>query len=260
MEKNPATLLNCRRWMIAIGASAMIVISSCDRSGRSEVSQSAPTRNTVVAKVSDNKSDWSPYALLIIDMQQDFCNPNLVSQKPSFPENVKQLLAFARSSGIEVIHIRSEFDSDLEDCPNAFKVLFANGIPCVRGSDGAKPITYATEQARERVFHKHSFDGFSNKKLADYLRQQGKQHLLIAGVTTDTCVLSTAFGAINGGFLVSLVDDCCLGHEDLVHRFVIERYAGFIFDAVDHGQIEQSLQLWQQRLDKLERLQSGKRG
>lgn len=200
--------------------------------------------------------DWSSFALIVVDVQVDFWNLNPRAADSGLAGHLTQLLADCRSSGIEVIHVRSEFDSEMTDWPPGFKLMFINGIACVRGTDGARPAVFATETADECVFIKHNFDSFSNVDLTEHLKGSGKRHLLVAGLSTDVCILSTALSAINQGYMVSLVDDCCFAESRMAHAFIVERYDRFLFDTVGHRDIAGRHLEWSQRLALLDEIES----
>jgi nicotinamidase-related amidase len=64
------------------------------------------------------------------------------------------------------------------------------------------------------------------------LRQMGKDTLLIAGCNTNTCVLSSAFGAYNRGLCVVVIEDCVASaYGDDLHAFAlanIQRRLGWV--------------------------------
>ena len=199
--------------------------------------------------------DWPQFALLLVDIQNEFFTPELQAEHKNYSKNVTELLDDCRDKGIEVIHLRTEFSS-FDELPASYKVIFQDRLPCLRGSQGVLPASFATELPGERVFYKATFDGFSVAGLTTHLSQSGKRHLLIAGLTTDLCVFATALGALDKGYSVSIVDDCCLAYSAPAHAFIVNRYGGFLFDTVPHDRVQQSQQRW---LDQLEFFDRGNR-
>ena len=47
--------------------------------------------------------DWSAFALLLIDVQEDFWTDEVAAAAPQFREHVAELLATCRSEGIECV-------------------------------------------------------------------------------------------------------------------------------------------------------------
>lgn len=47
-------------------------------------------------------------------------------------------------------------------------------------------------------------------------------HLVLSGVTTDCCVLTTALAAVDAGVYVQVVEDACAGSDEDSHRKAID--------------------------------------
>jgi nicotinamidase-related amidase len=195
----------------------------------------------------DSRRDWSQFALLLIDVQGDFWSEEQREHFPDFPTNVVRLLAFCREHGIEVIHLRSRFKQDMSDWMVRYRL--GGKIPCVEGTDGAKPLLWALERSGEKVIVKKTFDGFHHPELARYLRRQGKRFVLTAGLVTSVCVLFTTVSAAQMGFLAAVVEDCCAAHP-AQHAQALDTY-GFIFDRVTVDGIPDRHAGWMADLEKL---------
>lgn len=52
-------------------------------------------------------------------------------------------------------------------------------------------------------------------------------HLVLTGVATDCCVISTALPAIDGGATVTVISDGCAGSNDENHQRALEIMAGY---------------------------------
>ncbi len=192
-------------------------------------------------------SAWDPFALLLIDVQQDFWTEKRAAQFPDFPANVTRLLKWCRAAGPEVIHLHASFKPDGSDWMARYHLLGA--IPCIQGTPGIKTLPFAVEAPGEAVLIKHSFDGFQNPDLLAYLRLKGKRFLLIAGLITSTCVFLTTASAAQSGFLAAIVEDCC-ADDPAAHEATLNRYP-FIFDRVRSDQLPQQLTVWSEQLAKL---------
>jgi nicotinamidase-related amidase len=133
-------------------------------------------------------------ALLLIDVQQGLDDPRLGARNnPDAEMRIADLLAAWRATGRPVIHVQHlslEPQSPLrEDRPgHAFK---AEALP----------------MAGEPVFRKHVNSAFIGTDLESHLRANGISELVMAGITTDHCVSSTARMAGNFGFTVIVVED-----------------------------------------------------
>lgn len=80
--------------------------------------------------MTNTHSDWEQFALLLIDVQQDFWDADIAQSFPSFHRNIARLLDFCSTHGIEVIHLRACFKPDMSDWMLKYKLR--RRIPCVR--------------------------------------------------------------------------------------------------------------------------------
>jgi ureidoacrylate peracid hydrolase len=195
---------------------------------------------------------WEPFALLLIDVQRDFWPENTAASFPRFPAQIANLLTVCRTEGIEVIHLRASFRADMSDWMVRYKLR--GRIPCVEGTPGIETLPFACEEPGELVLTKHTFDGFLNPALADYLRQRGKRFILTAGLVTSTCVLFTTVSAAQSGFLTAIVEDCCADDPD-THEQTLDKYP-FIFDRTTSMRLLDHYPRWRAALGKLDTLQA----
>ncbi len=192
--------------------------------------------------------DWSPFVLLLIDLQRDFWSQRVAEHFPEFPDNVQRLLALCREEGIEVVHLRAHFKADRSDWMPRYKLR--GRIPCVEGTPGIETVPFALELPGEKVIAKHTFDGFHSPPLLPYLRERGRRFVLTAGLMTSTCVLLTTASAMQLGFLAAVVEDCCADHPD-AHGHTLDWYQ-FMFDRTTVQEIPGRYEEWQVALRELE--------
>jgi nicotinamidase-related amidase len=141
------------------------------------------------------ESSPDPQALLlVVDVQQGFDAPSWGRRNnPGMETRVAELLDAWRSSNRPVIHLKhmsTEPASPLRpDQPgNAFKVE-------------------AAPRPDERVIEKRVNCGFIGTTLEEELRAAGHQTLVIAGLTTNHCISTTARMAGDLGFDTWVVSD-----------------------------------------------------
>jgi nicotinamidase-related amidase len=196
--------------------------------------------------------DWGQFALLLIDVQKDFWGPKTSASSPYFAANVARLLDLCRSEGIEVVHLRAIFKPDMSDW--MVKYALRGRIPCIEGTPGIETLPFALEEPGEAVFVKHTFDGFVNTGLLEYLRRRDKRFLLTAGLVTSTCVLFTTVTGAQSGFLTAVVEDCC-GDEAVAHQETLDRYQ-FIFDRTTVEALPDRHGEWLADLERLNELRA----
>ena len=173
--------------------------------------------------------DWQQFALLLIDVQEDFWNWEIAREFPNFLDNISHLLNFCRQEGLEVIHLREIFNPDGSDWLPRYRLR--GRAPAVRGTSGAQVLSVARSAPDEVAIEKQTLDGFHNPQLLNYLRQNKKRWLLTAGLTTSVCVLFTSASAAQLGFMVTVVEDCCADYPE-AHQITLKRYQGFLLDFI----------------------------
>lgn len=170
--------------------------------------------------------DTASTALMVIDMQRDFLEPdgfgaslgNDVSQLGPVVPATQKLLTACRKAGLGIIHTRETHLPDLSDCPPAkrsrgnCKLRIGDEGPMgrilVRGEAGSAIIPELAPSASESVIDKPGKGAFYNTGLQDILAESGITHLVFAGVTTEVCVQTTMREANDRGYECLLVEDC----------------------------------------------------
>ena len=165
-------------------------------------------------------------ALLIIDMQRDFLEPdgfgeilsNAVSQLHGTIAPNKRLLTKWRERGWLVIHTREGHRPDLKD-PPAAKRIRARSKTCigdagpmgrilVRGEAGHDIIPELYPLPTEPVIDKPGKGAFFATDLHATLQHRGIKQLVVTGVTTEVCVNTTVREANDRGFDCLVPEDC----------------------------------------------------
>jgi len=192
--------------------------------------------------------DWSEYAVLLIDVQEDFWPAGMDGKFPRFKDNVARLLSTCRAEKLDVLHIRASFNADGSDWMARYKLL-GGSLPCIAGTPGVEVMACARELPGEPLLYKQAYDSFTNPEVEAWLRRNGKRYVLVAGLVTAVCVMLTGVSAAQRGYLVAVIEDCC-GDQAGTHDMVLERYANMM-ERVTVDEIIARHGVWQGQLQKL---------
>ena len=163
--------------------------------------------------------DSSTTAMVMVDMQNDFCHPEgfygraaervePLGLEPSLVTDgipaMASLLEAARAAGLFIVHTRIERD-DSPDAVHLIHKVVAQTFGAVADAPGGPalmPGTWGSEihdalapQEGEYVVTKRSFSAFFGTDLETALRRRGIRTVILAGTITYACVLHTAFDA-----------------------------------------------------------------
>jgi len=186
-------------------------------------------------------------ALLIIDMQNDFCAEKGYIQEivgkdaaacRAVAAPIMALVKQARAAAVPVFWVRANYD--LDKLPAGMAVRFGpqgkGRICCGTGSWGIE--FYGVEPgAGEAVIEKHCFSGFMGTDLDTRLRTLAIRSLVFAGVQTNICVEATLRDGLARGFHTIIATDCVASHTAELHDATIKNVRLAMGDALTGAEI-----------------------
>ncbi|TPR11406.1 Alg9-like mannosyltransferase family protein [Aspergillus niger] len=149
-------------------------------------------------------------ALVVIDFQNDFISGNPSPAMAGVVNNVPRAVDFARANNRPVIFVRFLGNTTYQSPSWKHRdAILQKPEKCVEGTWGAEFGPGVKVQPGERVFDKKALlDPFLVPEFTAYLKEQGFEHLVLAGLFSDVCIDSTARTAFQKGLRVTVVEDC----------------------------------------------------
>jgi ureidoacrylate peracid hydrolase len=202
-------------------------------------------------------------ALIVVDMQNDFCavggmmaNEGLdVSEVQKTASRLPALLAAARSAGTLVVFVRNVYstsvehsrgqnkpanmylsDSWLEQAARTRQGSYTRREVCTLGSWEGDFYGDIRPEPGEPIVTKHRYSAFYNTDLDSILRSHGIRTIILTGVATNVCVETTAREGFVRDYYVVLVTDGTATYSPEDHHATIrniDRYFGEVKTIAD---------------------------
>jgi nicotinamidase-related amidase len=191
-----------------------------------------PRRATIACEPQSVTVDLNRIALIIIDMQNDFCAKGgwvdhlgvdyTPDRAPIAP--LQKRLPPLREAAVPIIWVNWGNRPDLANMPpNQIHLYKPHGSGIGLGdplpgsqarvlekdSWAAAVVDELPQETTDIKVDKYRISGFWDTPLDSILRELGTKSILFAGVNTDQCVLHSLTDANFLGYGCILVDDCC---------------------------------------------------
>jgi nicotinamidase-related amidase len=195
--------------------------------------------------------DPTSTALVVVDVQNDFCDPdgafgkldNDVSMMPAMAASLHQLIDAARHQGMLIIWVRATYDA-VDTSAALAETYNRRGFhqsQCLEGSWGADWYCVAPQNAaNEVVLTKHRFSPFWDTAIDLYLRSNGIRSVVVTGVVTSGCVESTVRDAFFNDYYTVVAEDCVAEASADRHRNALIKMAqafGLVVPAAEIMQV-----------------------
>jgi biuret amidohydrolase len=171
--------------------------------------------------IEDALADLDPAstALVVVDMQNDFCHPEGFYHsigRPSEPIRgaippIVRLLEAARRAGLIIVFTRLVHDPNQPEITERHRLAPGGWASRDRrllpGSWGADVVDELAPRPSEYVIDKADYSAFYGTNLEAILRRRGVRSLILTGTVTYACVLHTAFDAFVRDFDIIVVTE-----------------------------------------------------
>jgi ureidoacrylate peracid hydrolase len=156
-------------------------------------------------------------AIICIDVQNDVLHPEGqyartgidISHMQRVIAPIRELVGHAREVRVPIIWTRHGFQQD-SDGGILFPLRpFLREAGFRQGTWGYELLAELSPQPDDRFIDKNRFSCFYQTNLELILRGLGIQTLVVTGVLTNQCVMSTARDAFHRDIMPVLVEECC---------------------------------------------------
>jgi nicotinamidase-related amidase len=191
-------------------------------------------------------------AVVVVDVQNDFCGPMSVTGVPrdnaamvDMCAALDEFIPAARAAGVPVIYVRTihspEVDSTVWRTRRASPYPYEDEL-CRPGTSG---IDFACTPPvlGEAVVTKSRYDAFVATDLEELLRATGREAIIATGCLTDICVETAVRHAVCLDFFVTVASDCCASFSPAAHDEALARMSRAFGRVADSSTIAA---LWRQ--------------
>ena len=197
----------------------------------------------ILTRIEDQAAP-SHTALLVIDMQNDFCAEGGYIDKVAKLDTkgcetvaaaINPLVDAAREAGVAVVWIRANYEPRFLG-PSQLARNAARGIGdhvCCEGGTWGYDFWRVRPRDGEFFVEKHRYDAFFGTPLDDILRNHGIKTLVATGVVTNVCVESTLRSGFFRGYYIVVPEDCVGGPFADLHEATLKNVRTYFGQVTD---------------------------
>jgi ureidoacrylate peracid hydrolase len=232
-----------------------------DDTAASSLSAARRLAHVVPLTTLSDKIRPSHAALIVIDMQNDFCASDGfvakggrdVSHVQQMAKRLPALIEHARRAGVLVVFVRCAYSTDdnrylsdvwLEQAARRQGGGYTLAPVCQDGTAGGEYYGDVRPIAGDIVVTKHRYSAFHGTDLDMILRAHGVRTVVLTGVSTHVCVETAAREAFVRDYYTVLVSDGSAAYSPEEHEIalkIVDRFFGEVTS------IDEILPLWPTR-------------
>jgi nicotinamidase-related amidase len=170
-------------------------------------------------------------ALIVVDMQNDFVREGAPQEVPEARETfgpIQKLLQRFREGGMPVIYTKfiagphetlmwtwsPECGPEQRSCWKGVRRYYSD---VGKELEGPEVVDELTPDPGDPVIEKYGYNAFFRTPLADLLRANRIEYLVVCGTVTQICVEDTVHGAFHHGYRTVTVGDAVSSYDRELH-------------------------------------------
>lgn len=160
------------------------------------------------------------HSLMLIDLQEDFfTTPGMRPLRAGVVEAVHTWVGWARERSLPVIEVRTVNPPD----PATWALNMRDDMQPVvlAGTEGAKRL-HDLDFEPDVVVEKRRDDAFHGTDLRDLLASESIDSLVLAGVSTEACILMTAASAYANDIRVAIAQGAVASEDEKAHHLALD--------------------------------------
>lgn len=180
----------------------------------------------------------SKTAVLVIDMQKDFTEPD---GKFYYPETTGEMLDTffdkideMRKLGALIVYVYTVHPENEKEVNPELTRMFKNGrkASLVAGSKGSELDDRIKVLDGDILFRKYVPSAFFKTNLDEILRGKGIENVLVCGVKTNVCCRATATDAYSHKFRTFMISDMLGTNTKAINDFHLEEMTKYFAKAI----------------------------
>lgn len=188
-----------------------------------------------ILKTLGERLDPSHTALVIIDMQKDFCVDGFATSKAGRPlDEVKKLIPrlvklreAAKRAGVMVFHVGFEtYPEHMSDSgpwlTQRRRATYASDKIALSASEGMEFIDQLSPEDGDLTVMKHRYSAFKGTDFDMLLRAHNIRTVVPTGISTNVCVESTLRDAFEHTYYVCVPEDGCASWDMALHAATLK--------------------------------------
>lgn len=188
-------------------------------------------------------------ALLVVDMQNGFCNKGGSCDRIGLPverlrsaiKPCERLIAAARAHAVPVIYTRYVYRTDFSDGGLLVKELMPALESCnalTAGSEDAEILSSLAPHEADYVLDKNRASAFYGTPLETWLKGLAIEDIVVCGVTTNCCVETSVRDASQRDYRTFIVADAVAEFDDDRHNVALQSMAMLFAYVTDTETVE----------------------